>query len=82
MLLAIQNLIEDLNRNYLADESIEEEVIKMTKTLYDPEVEKNGMDKGEKKKALEIAKSMKLKEMNIDLILELTGLTKKEVEEI
>ena len=42
MLLSIQNLIEYLNRNYMNDENIEGEVTKMTKTLYDPEVEKRG----------------------------------------
>ena len=40
MLLAIQNLVEYLNRNYFNDENLEEEVITMTKTLYDPEVKK------------------------------------------
>ena len=42
MLLSIQNLIEYLNRNYMNDENIDGEVTKMTKTLYDPEVEKRG----------------------------------------
>ena len=42
MLLSIQNLIEYLNRNYMNDENIEGEVTKMTKTLYNPEVEKRG----------------------------------------
>ena len=42
MLLAINNLIEYLNRNYLNDDRLEEEVNIMTKTLYDPEVEKRG----------------------------------------
>ena len=39
-----QNLLtkEYLNRNYMNDENIEGEVTKMTKTLYDPEVEKRG----------------------------------------
>ena len=46
MLLAIQNLIEYLNRNYLNDDNIEKEVTTMTKTLYDPEVEKKGIEKG------------------------------------
>ena len=46
MLLAINNLIEYLNRNYLNDDRLEEEVNTMTKTLYDPEVEnaKNLLD--------------------------------------
>ena len=46
MLLAIQNLIEYLNRNYIDDENLEEEVNIMTKSLYDPEVEKKGIEKG------------------------------------
>lgn len=46
MLLAIQNLVEYLNRNFIEDEDIEEEVIKVTKTLFDPEVEKRGINKG------------------------------------
>ena len=46
MLLAIQNLIEYLNRNYMNDENIENEVTTMTKTLYDPEVEKRGIEEG------------------------------------
>ena len=46
ILLAINNLIEYLNRNYLNDDRLEEEVNTMTKTLYDPEVEKRGIEKG------------------------------------
>ena len=46
MLLAIQNLIEYLNRNYIDDENLEKEVNIMTKSLYDPEVEKMGIKKG------------------------------------
>ena len=46
MLLAIQNLIEYLNRNYIDYENLEEEVNIMTKSLYDPEVEKKGIEKG------------------------------------
>ena len=35
-----------LNRNYLNDDILEEEVNTMTKTLYDPEVEKRGIEIG------------------------------------
>ncbi len=49
MLLAIQNLIEYLNRNFIKDEILENEVNRMTKTLYDPEVEKRGIEKGMEK---------------------------------
>lgn len=74
MLLAIQNLVEYLNRNYFNDENLEEEVITMTKTLYDPEVEKQG----EKKKALEIAKNL-LDILDNETIAIKTGLTVDEV---
>lgn len=42
MLIAVQNLIEYLNGKYFKNVQIEEEVKTMTKTLYDPEVEKRG----------------------------------------
>jgi hypothetical protein len=42
MLIAVQNLIEYLNGKYFKNVEIEEEVKTMTKTLYDPEVEKRG----------------------------------------
>ena len=48
IILAIQNLIEYLNRNYIDDENLEEEVSIMTKSLYDPEVEKRGIEIGRK----------------------------------
>ena len=69
MLLAIQNLVEYLNRNYFNDEKIEEEVITMTKTLYDPEVEKKGIEKGIEKEK----EKSRLKD--VDRVLKL--LTKK-----
>ena len=45
IILAIQNLTEYLNRNYIDYENLEEEVSIMTKSLYDPEVEKRGIEK-------------------------------------
>ncbi|WP_252237169.1 MULTISPECIES: hypothetical protein [unclassified Clostridium] len=79
MLLAIQNLIEYLNRNYFNDDRLEEEVSTMKKTLYDPEVEKRGIEKGIEKKAKETA--IKLG-MSNEIIIELTGLTDEEVNNI
>ena len=58
MLLAIQNLIEYLNRNYIDDENLEKEVNIMTKSLYDPEVEKKGIEKGIEKNQVEIVLNM------------------------
>ena len=54
MLLAIQNLIEYLNRNYIDDEDLEKEVNIMTKSLYDPEVEKRELRKVLKKELRKI----------------------------
>lgn len=83
MLLAIQNLIEYLNRNYLNDQIIEEEVNKMTKTLYDAEVERKGIEKGIEKgeinKAIEIAKNL-LDILDNETIASKTGLTVEKVE--
>ena len=57
----------------------------MTKTLIDPEVEKRGEMRGEKrgehKKAIEVAKNMKARGMEIKLISEVTGLSEKEIAE-
>lgn len=58
MLLAIQNLIEYLNRNYFKDDKLEEEVNTMTKTLYDPEVEKKGFEQGVLATKIENAKNL------------------------
>lgn len=75
MLLAIQNLIEYLNRNYLNDINIEEEVITMTKTLYDPEVEKRGIEKGIEKAiekmlkgGMDVEKICSILDVNIDTV--------------
>ena len=46
MLLAIDNLIDYLNNNYLNDNKLQNEVNIMIRTLYDPEVEKRGIQKG------------------------------------
>ena len=42
----------------------------------------NGFEEGKTEKAKQIAKKMKDKNMPIDEIVELTGLTKKEIEQL
>ena len=87
MLLAIQNLIEYLSRNYFNDEILEKEVNTMTKTLYDPEVERRGIqrgieqgiEQGERIKALEIAKNLLELGMNVEQIVHVTKLCKEEI---
>ena len=78
MLLTVQNLIEYLNSKYFKDVKIEEEVKRMTKTLYDPEVER----KGEEKKAMEIAKNFLKLGVDIDKIIKGTGLSENIVKEL
>lgn len=68
MLLAIQNLIEYLNRNYMKDENIKNEVNKMTKTLYDPEVEKRGREEGRQEVIEEVIEKLLLSGMDIEKI--------------
>lgn len=86
ILLAIGNLFEYLNDKYGDDKKLNEEVMNMTKTLYDPEVEKRGIEKGiekgEEKKAIETARIAIKKGLNDDLISELTGLSFEEINSI
>lgn len=43
---------------------------------------RQGLEEGKKKSQLEVAKKMKSKNMNIDTIIELTGLSKEEIEQL
>lgn len=52
--LAMTNITEYLNNKYIKDDFLGEEVVSMTKTLYDPIVEQ----RGERKRAIEIAKAL------------------------
>lgn len=58
----------------------------MTKTLYDPEVEKRGIEKGiekgEEKKAIETARIAIKKGLSDELISEHTGLNCEEISSI
>ncbi|WP_105177718.1 MULTISPECIES: hypothetical protein [unclassified Clostridium] len=77
MLLAIQNLIEYLNRNYFNDDRLEEEVSTMTKTLYDPEVEKRI-----EKKAIEDAIGFLRLGVSEEIVSKGTGLPIEKVREL
>ena len=65
--------------------SAEEDNRKIENSLRREAIERGieqGIEQGSTKKALEIAKSMVTKDMDIDLISELTGLSKEEIEKI
>ena len=74
MLLGVRNLVEYLNTTYLKDNNLEKEVEVMTKTLYDPEVEKRGIEKGMEKGKIETAKNMIKEGLDVVLIAKCTGL--------
>lgn len=76
--LAMTNLTEYLNSKYIKDEDFDKEVIKMTKTLYDPIVEKKGVEKGIEKVALK----MIIKGKTNEEIIEVTDLEFEEVERL
>ena len=86
ILLAIANLFEYLNQRYGDNEVLYEEVVKMTKTLYDPVVEEKGIEKGiekgEMKKAIETAKAAIGKGLSKEIIADITGLNIKKIEEL
>ena len=74
MLLGVRNLVEYLNTTYLKDNNLEKEVEVMTKTLYDPEVEKRGIERGIEKGKIETAKNMIKEGLDVVLIAKCTGL--------
>ena len=82
MLLAIQNLIEYLNKNYIEDENLEEEVNIMTKSLYDPEVEKKGIEKGIEQQQSEIVLNMLGEGLDEATISKFTKIDIEKVKEI
>ncbi|MDU5723262.1 MAG: hypothetical protein E6Z86_14135 [Clostridium butyricum] len=54
----------------------------MTKTLYDPEVEKKGIEKGEEIKAKKSAENLLRLGVNEDIVAQGVGLSIEEVREI
>ena len=54
----------------------------MTKTLYDPEIEKRGIEKGEEMKAKKSAENLLRLGVNEDIVAEGVGLSIEEVREI
>ena len=70
---------QDKNERYLAE--LRQKYIMDQKAIEDAGYDKGTLD-GEKKKSIEIAKKMKSKKIDIEDIVEITGLTKEEIEKL
>ncbi|WP_243429411.1 hypothetical protein [Clostridium botulinum] len=75
-------MFEYLNDKYGDDKKLNEEVLKMTKTLYDSEVEKRGIEKGEEIKAKKSAENLLKLGVSKEIVAQGVGLTIEEVREI
>ena len=80
ILLAVDNIFEYLNKRYGENREFEEEVKRMTKTLYDPAVELRGEKKGVDK-SIKANKMIKNGSSDEDISRE-TGLEPMEIQEI
>lgn len=70
-------------REMTEDEKIERLAFLRQKAIMDEKaIYAAGLDKGEKKNKIEIAKKMKVKNMDIKTIMEITELTKEEIEKL
>ena len=82
----IEKVVEDLDE-MSADENERIEAFKRKLAIWDynttmEESEKKGKEEGQKTEKLEIAKKMKEKGMAVEDIIEITGLTKEEIESL
>ena len=71
----LEEISQDERERYLAE--LREKYIMDQKAIEDA-----GYDKGEKNKAIEIAKKMKKRNITLEEICEITGLTKEEVQNL
>ena len=78
ILLAVSNLFEYLNNKYGDNTKLSEEVLKMTKTLYDPEVEKRGRAEGK----IEVAENLLKLGVSEDIIVQSTELSIETIKEL
>lgn len=83
VLNAINYLNEFLYRRYGEYETIEKEAVRMLKTLHDPEVYEQGMEKGmeqgSRNKAFDVARNLLALNIEVDKIAIATGLSESEI---
>jgi predicted transposase/invertase (TIGR01784 family) len=78
ILLANEELFRYLNSRYTKDEKLNEEVLSMTRTLYDPVVAKKAKLEGK----LETARAALLKGADVEFVAEITGLPMETVQKL
>ena len=79
----LEMMSQDKNERYLAE--LRQKYIMDQKAIEDAGYDKgydSGTLEGKKERSIEIAKKMKSKKMDIDDIIEITGLTKEEIEKL
>ncbi len=64
ILVAVESIFEYLNLKYAGVKKLTEEVHQMVKTLYDPEVEKRGIEKGIEKGQLQAKREIAASQLN------------------
>ena len=90
ILLAVSNLFEYLNNKYGDNTKLNEEVLNMIKTLYDPEVERQGFEIGIKQgieqgiatAKIKIAKNLLKLGVSEDIIVQSTELSIETIKEL
>lgn len=76
-------ILEELNSNEEEREKIERRIMDLRSLAYAKEYEyKQGLEKGAKNKQIEIAKNLIEQCVDIDIIVNATGLTKEEIEKL
>ena len=87
IMIALRELFTHLNKRYKVNEKLNAEVNDMVRTFITDDMriiieQLEQLKKEEKRKTVEIAKKMLLKNKPIEEIIEFTGLTEKEIKEI
>lgn len=82
ILLANEELFRYLNSRYVNDEKLNEEVLSMTRTLYDPVVAEKAKLEGKLEGKLEAARNALKKGLSLEDVAEITGLPLETVQKL
>ena len=82
ILLANEEIFRYLNSRYVNDEKLNEEVLSMTRTLYDPVVAEKAKLEGKLEGKLEAARNAVKKGLSLEDIAEITGLPLETVQKL